>query len=272
MARARSTAAAPGRRRAAGGCRRGRPPAAPRPARRRASRPRRRRRRRRRAATPRCGRTRRSCPGRRAAGAPSSRGGRCSSSSRLAARPVGAASAMSVPLARSSLTTRGDGAALAGAGAAGEQADAGLQHLRDRGRAGRRPAPWRRCAPTPGRRSARRWRPAGRSPRPPAPRPCRSGPATACAAPDPARRPARRVRRLVLEHVAGLDGGHDRGRRVADALGLQRGDDEVGRQHGVPVAGRRPQGERRRSPGRGGCPAGRRRAGRRSPAGRRRRA
>ena len=47
----------------------------------------------------------------------------------------------------------------------------------------------------------------------------------------------------MLQHVAGLDRGDDRRGRVGDALGLQRGDDEVGGQHGVPVAGRRPQGE-----------------------------
>ena len=209
--------------------------------------------------------------------APSSRctvvaGWSVSSSSRLAARPVGAASAMSVPLARSSLTTAatvrllpvpgppvsrltpdsstwataaclrrvqplGDGAHRRGVGdplrGGGQPGDRLGHQLLGHAVAGQRQRPQRRIG---------------------------------LGVRDP-----RGSGRLVLEHVAGLDGGDDRGRRVADALGLQRGDDQVGRQHGVPVAGRRPQGEPDDRPAAAGVlPVGARR-GRRSPAGRRRR-
>src|SRR3712207_2221668 len=51
-----------------------------------------------------------------------------------------------------------------------------------------------------------------------------------------------RLGRLVLQHLTGVHGGDDRRGRVGDLLGAQGGDHQVGGEHGVPVAGRRPQG------------------------------
>ena len=47
----------------------------------------------------------------------------------------------------------------------------------------------------------------------------------------------------MLQHLAAVDGGDDGRRGIGDALGAQRGHDQVGGQDGVPVAGGGAQGE-----------------------------
>jgi hypothetical protein len=59
----------------------------------------------------------------------------------------------------------------------------------------------------------------------------------------------------VLEHPRRTRRRRRSPRPGRHAVGAQRGDHQSAGSTGVPVAGRRPQGSARRSPGRGGCPA-----------------
>ena len=210
--------------------------------------------------------------------APSSRctvvaGWSVSSSSRLAARPVGAASATSVPLACSSFTIAATVRLLPVPGPPVSRLTPGAQHLGHRRPSAPGPAPWPPSAPTPGRRSARRWRPAGRRSRRRPPRPCRSGPGDSVRSAGSGSASlgllvgsgARaRARRRTRRRRPPRRPGRRRPRRAARRRTRSAG------QHGVPVAGGRAQGQRDDRPAAAAVlPVGAL-AGPRWPAGRRR--
>ena len=202
--------------------------------------------------------------------APSSRctvtaGWSVSSSSRLAARPVGAASATSVPLACSSFTMAATVRLLPVPGPpvsrltpapstcatacfcassrplATERTDAGSA-IRSAAAARRATFSATASSAMP-KRASDSIRSAGSgSAGSPSGSPSSSGIGGSCSSTSP-----------------DVDRGDHRGGGVGDALGAQRGDDEVGGQDGVPVPRRGAQREPHDRPGPGGRPAGRRR-------------
>ncbi len=162
-------------------------------------------------------------PARRAAGAASSPAASHSSSSRFAARPVGAASATDCPRADASRTSAATVRLLPVPGPAG-------QHATRRARARPRPpgaAPRRAPGPPPGRPTASATGSATASSR-------ATPSATACSADGV---PRQRQQAVLAVHPLVVERGGQRRVRVGGALGPHSGGDVLGGQAGVAVAG-----------------------------------